>query len=41
VDIYNNRIVQAREEHDDIRLAVLVRKMSTLEFTIFERSMFL
>ncbi len=39
VEIYNHRIAQAREEHDDVRLVVLIRNMSTLEFTIFERPM--
>ena len=39
VEIYNHRIAKAREEHDDIRLVVLIRNMSTLEFTIFERPM--
>ena len=37
--IYNQRIDEAREEHDDVRLLVLVRNMATLEFTLFERAL--
>ena len=38
LDIYNTRIEAAREQHDDIRLAVLIRNMAAQEFTLFERS---
>ena len=38
LDIYNQRIEQAKLKHDDIRLLVLIRNMSRLEFTLFERT---
>ena len=37
LDIYNERIGAARQEHDHLRLVVLLRNMENLEFTIFER----
>ena len=38
LNIYNSRIGEAREKHDDVRLLVFVRNWETQEFTIFERS---
>ena len=38
LDIYNARIEQARRDHDDIRLVVLVRHMQAQEFLIYERT---
>ncbi len=34
--IWNSRLNAARGEHDDIRVAVLIRNMSSKEFVIFE-----
>ena len=39
LDIYNERIHQARAEHDIIRLLVLIRNMSSFEFALFERDL--
>jgi len=36
LDIYNQRIHRASWDHDDKRLVVLIRNMSTQEFTLFE-----
>ncbi len=40
LDIYNHRINKAKQEHDEVRLAVLVRNMGTQEFTLFERPIY-
>ena len=37
LDIYNERINTARQNHSDIRLLALVRNMASSEFTLFER----
>ena len=37
LDIYNERINTARQDHSDIRLLVLIRNMASREFTLFER----
>jgi len=37
LEVYNSRINEAREQHDDVRLVVLIRNMQTLKFTLFER----
>ena len=39
LDIYNSRVDEAREEHDDVRLLVFIRNMVTQEFTVFERTL--
>ena len=38
LDIYNQRISEARKEHDYVRLFVFIRDMAGLRFTMFERS---
>lgn len=35
--VYNSRINESREAHDDLRMVVLVRNMVTREFAIYER----
>ena len=40
LDIFNNRINQAKQKHDDVRLVVLVRNMEAQEFTLFERPIY-
>ena len=37
LEIYNSRINEARENHDDIRLLVMIRNWEALEFVLFER----
>ena len=37
LEVYNSRIHEAREQHDDVRLVVLIRNMQSQEFTLFER----
>ncbi len=37
LDIYNQRIAQARDEHDDLRQVTFIRDMGSQEFTIFEK----
>ncbi len=37
LEIYNARIDEAREQHDDIRLVVMIRNWEALEFVLFER----
>jgi len=37
IEIYNARIDQAKWDHDDMRMLVLVRNMTTQEFVLFER----
>lgn len=37
LEVYNSRINEAREQHDDVRLVVLIRNMQSQEFTLFER----
>ena len=39
LQIYNQRIEEARSEHDDVRLVILVRNMTSQQFTIFERDL--
>lgn len=39
IEVFNQRLAEAREEHDDVRLVVLARNMDTREFTLFERAM--
>lgn len=34
--IWNRRIDQSMNEHDDLRIVVLIRNINTLEFTLFE-----
>lgn len=36
LNIWNERVNQSLNDHDDLRVAVLVRNMDTLEFTLFE-----
>jgi hypothetical protein len=36
LDIWNQRVNQSLNEHDDLRIVVLMRNMDTLEFTLFE-----
>ena len=36
--IYNSRLSEAHTEHSEVRLGILIRNMTTLEFTFFERS---
>ena len=38
LEVYNRRIAEAREKHNDIRFLVFVRNVETRQFTIFERS---
>ena len=37
LSIYNNRLSEARTEHNDVRLGALLRNLEDLEFTFFER----
>lgn len=37
LQIYNQRIETAKYDHDDLRMVVLIRNMTTLDFTIYER----
>ncbi len=37
LDIYNQRIEQARSQYDTIRMLILLRNMADLSFTIYER----
>ena len=37
LEVYNHRIDEAREQHDDVRLIVLARNISILEFALYER----
>ena len=39
IEVFNQRLAEARKKHDDVRMVVLVRNMDTQEFTLFERSM--
>lgn len=39
IEVFNQRLAEARDEHDDVRLVVLARNMDTRKFTLFERSM--
>ncbi|HML94370.1 MAG TPA: hypothetical protein PKC29_02950 [Thermodesulfobacteriota bacterium] len=36
LSIWNERVNQSLNEHDDLRIVVLMRNMDTLEFTLFE-----
>lgn len=38
LEVYNSRIAEAREQHNDIRFLVFVRNVESRKFTIFERS---
>lgn len=37
LSIYNNRLAEARTQHSDVRLGVLLRNMEALEFAFYER----
>jgi len=37
LSIYNSRLAEARGDHDEVRWCVLIRNMSSLEFTMYER----
>ncbi|MBC6438754.1 MAG: hypothetical protein GDA52_11670 [Rhodobacteraceae bacterium] len=37
IEIYNARIDQAKDEHDELRMLVFIRDMPTRRFTIYER----
>ena len=39
LEIYNTRVEEARSKHDIVRLLVLIRNLSALEFTLYERSL--
>ena len=39
IEVFNQRLAEARREHNDVRMVVLVRNMDAQEFTLFERSM--